>query len=378
MLPQDQCQIEILIFNYTINFKTNTMKKIILSIVTMSLFMFSCSNDDDITVSAPLGDYENGILIVGEGGFNTSGTVSFVSEDTGATTNDIYFDVNNEDVGSFFQSIGFNDDLAYLVVDNGTISIVNRYTFEKVGSITTGLSSPRYITFSNGKGYVSNWGDTSSDTDDYIAIIDLTTNTIDSTISVELGPEQLFAKGNKLFVSHKGAFGTNNIISVINVIDNSIETIILDDKPDEMIINNAGELIVLSEGDTLYDSNFNVIGHTNGSLNKIDINNNSVISTLSFTNGEHPSLMSYSNGTLYYVLNNKVYSVLDSDSILPTNSTIDLTVGFAYGMSVNNNKLYVNDANFSGQSELVIYDLGTATISSTHQVGLAASKVYFN
>lgn len=354
------------------------MKKIILSIVTLSLFMFSCSNDDDMTVSAPLGDYENGVLIVGEGGFNTSGTVSFVSEDTGATTNDIYFDVNNEEVGSFFQSIGFNGDLAYLVVDNGTISIVNRFTFEKTGSITTGLSSPRYITFANGKGYVSNWGDTSSDTDDFIAVVDLTTNTVDSTISVGLGPEQVLVNGNKLFVSHKGAFGINNIVSVINVIDASVETITLDDKPDEMIINNEGELVVLSEGATLFDANFNVIGHTDGSLNKINLSDNSIISSLSFTNGEHPSLMSYSNGTLYYALNNKVYSLLDSDSTLPTNSIIDLTVGFAYGMSVNDNKLYVNDANFSGQSELVIYDLSSFSEINSFQVGLAASKIYFN
>ena len=111
------------------------MKKIILSILTISLFTFSCSNDDDIAPSVPLGDYENGILVVGEGGFTTSGTVSFVSEDTGSTTNDIYFDVNNEDVGSFFQSIGFNGDQAYLVVDNGVISIVNRYTFEKMTEV---------------------------------------------------------------------------------------------------------------------------------------------------------------------------------------------------------------------------------------------------
>lgn len=354
------------------------MKKIILSILTISLFTFSCSNDDDIAPSVPLGDYENGILVVGEGGFTTSGTVSFVSEDTGSTTNDIYFDVNNEDVGSFFQSIGFNDDQAYLVVDNGVISIVNRYTFEKTGSISTGLSSPRYISFSNGKGYVSNWGDTGSDVDDYIAVINLSTNTVESTIPVGLGPEQLITVDNKLFVSHKGAFGINNIVSVIDLSNNAVDTITLDDKPDEMLINEDGDLIVLSEGATLYDQDFNIVGETDASLNKIDVSSNTVISSLNFTNGDHPSLMSYENGNLYYVLNNKVYTMTDSDQTLPANSILDLSVGFAYGMSINDSKLYVNDANFAGQSALVVFDLNTLTELETFTVGLAASKIYFN
>jgi YVTN family beta-propeller protein len=354
------------------------MKKIILSILTVSLFTFSCSSDDDIAPIVPLGDYENGILVVGEGGFTTSGTVSFVSEDTGSTINDIYFDVNNEDVGSFFQSIGFNGDQAYLVVDNGVISIVNRYTFEKTGSISTGLSSPRYISFSNGKGYVSNWGDTGSDVDDYIAVINLSTNTVESTIPVGLGPEQLITADNKLFVSHKGAFGINNIVSVIDLSNNAVDTITLDDKPDDMLINEDGDLIVLSEGATLYDQDFNIVGETDASLNKIDVSNNTVISSLNFTNGDHPNLMSYDNGNLYYVLNNKVYTMTDSDQTLPANSILDLNVGFAYGMSINDSKLYVNDANFAGQSALVVFDLNALTELETFTVGLAASKIYFN
>ena len=40
------------------------MKKIIYSVLTLSLFVFSCSNDDDSsTPSEPLGAYENGIIV---------------------------------------------------------------------------------------------------------------------------------------------------------------------------------------------------------------------------------------------------------------------------------------------------------------------------
>jgi hypothetical protein len=263
-------------------------------------------------------------------------------------------------------------------VDNGTITVANRYTMEKTGAITAGLSSPRYIAFSNGKGYASNWGDPNDTADDFIAVIDLVSNTVETTIPVSFGPEQVMASGNKLFVSHKGAYGINNLVSVINTNDNSVDTIALDDKPDEMIINNAGNLVVLSEGATLYDMDFNVIGHTGASLNTINISDNSVMSTLSFEESEHPSLMSYDNGTLYYVLANKVYSLTDSDVVLPSNSIIDLTVGYAYGMGVKDNSLYINDASFSGQSSFVVYDLNSLTMTNSFDVALAASKIYFN
>jgi hypothetical protein len=355
------------------------MKKNILSTIAIALLVFSCSNDDNMASSAPLGDYEDGILIVGEGGFTTSGTVSFVSNDLMTSENGVFFNVNTEEIGSFFQSIGFNDSLAYLVVDNGTITVANRYTMEKTGAITTGLSGPRYMAFSNGKGFVTNWGDTNVTTDDFVAVIDLASNTVEMTIPVDFGPEQLVASGNKLFVSHKGAFGINNVVSVINTNDYSVETIVLDDKPDEMVINNAGNLVVLSEGATLYNSDFSsIIGHTDASLNTINVSDNSVMSTLSFEESQHPSLMSYANGTLYYVLDNKVYSLTDSDTVLPTSSILDLTVGVAYGMAVKDNNLYINDADFLGQSTFLVYDLNSLTQTNSFDVALAASKIYFN
>ncbi|MDP5081520.1 MAG: cell surface protein [Winogradskyella sp.] len=354
------------------------MKKTILSTFALALLVCSCSNDDDMTPTVPLGDYENGIIIVGEGGFTTSGTISFVSDDLMTSENDVFFNINAEELGSFFQSIGFNDNLAYMVVDNGTITVANRYTMEKTGAITAGLASPRYMAFSNGKGFVSNWGDPNITTDDFIAVINLFSNTVETTIPVDFGPEQLVINGNKLFVSHKGAFGINNIVSVIDTNNNSVETIALDDKPDEMIINNAGNLIVLSEGATLYDIDFNVIGNTDASINTINVTDHTVISTLSFEAGQHPSLMSYENGVLYYVLDNKVYSLTDTDTALPSNAILNLTAGFAYGMAVKNNNLFISDASFSQQSTLQVYDLNALSLTESFTVALAASKIYFN
>ncbi|UKM64680.1 cell surface protein [Flavobacteriaceae bacterium GSB9] len=351
------------------------MKNIFLSIIAMSFLVFSCSEDNDDNLQSK-GDYENGILVSGEGG---PSSVSFISNDFLTIENGIYYNINNESLGVYLQSIGFNDDMAYIITDNAnTINVVNRYTFEKLGTITTDLSTPRYMAFANGKGYVTNWGDGMVATDDFIAVVDLATNSVESTIPVGEGPEQILVYGDKIYVSHKGGYSSNNIISVIDIASNNIETIIVNDNPDEMIIDNLGNLVVLCGGATEYDSNWNVVGHTEGSVTKIDLSNNTVISTLALENGVHPSLMDYDNGVLYYVASGNLFGLTDSDTALPSESVMPLTASYAYGMAVKDNTLYVTDASFTGQSDLIVYDLSSKSEIGTYKVGLGASKIYFN
>ena len=58
---------------------------------------------------------------------------------------------------------------------------------------------------------MTNWGDGTVATDDYLAIIDITTNTLNGqTIAVGEGPEKIIANGSTLYVAHKGGFGQNN------------------------------------------------------------------------------------------------------------------------------------------------------------------------
>ncbi|MGJ8550207.1 YncE family protein [Winogradskyella wichelsiae] len=348
------------------------MKKIILSIFAMSLLIVSCSEDNDDNISTePLGAYEDGIIVSGEG---DPSSISFISEDLMTSENQIYFNVNNEATGVYLQSLGFNDDDAYIVADAGTITAVNRYTFEKSATISTRLTTPRYIAFEDNTAYVSDWGDPNDATDDYIAVIDLTSNTVISTIPVSEGPEQILEESDKLYVSHKGGYGINNLISVINIADNTVETIAVNYVPDEMAINDEGDLVVLCEG----GASWSVVGETSAALVKIDLSDNSIISNLEFSAGEHPSLMAYEDGTTYYILNNEVFSLTDNATSLPTSSLFSITAAYAYGLSVNDNQLFVTDASFTENSTLLVYDLVSGAETNTFSVGVAASKIYFN
>ncbi|MDY8138894.1 YncE family protein [Aquimarina sp. 2201CG5-10] len=343
------------------------------------LFMTSCNDDDDNVLAPSLGDFENGILISHEGTFGgVTGTVSFVPNDLSQVQNDIYNVVNGEDLGVFQQSIGFYEDLAFIVVDNAnTIAVVNRYTFEKVTTITTGLSTPRYITFLNNKGYVTNWGDTASATDDFVAIVNLTDYTVEgTTISVSEGPEQILEKDGSLYVSHKGGFGRNNVVTIINGADNQTQEIEVGDKPDELILDSSGNVWVLSEGHTEYDNDFNIVSQTPGALVKINTTTKTIDTTIPFTGTDQPNRMTYSNGTIYYSLNEQIYAVSETSTALPTESIIS---GNFYGISVKDNKLYAVDAgDFASSGTMKVFDLSTNEETNSLTVGIVPAKIYFN
>lgn len=226
----------------------------------------------------------------------------------------------------------------------------------------------------NGKGYVTNWGDGFDTADDFVAVINLETNSVESTIPMAEGPEQMVVYADKLYISHKGGYGSNNIISVMDLETNVINSITVNDVPDDMFINSNRELVVLCEGKPAWTGN-----ETSASITKIDLSTDTVSNRFTFADGIHPAQMSYSSGNLYYQANNEVYVMSDSDAALPTASIINLGTITTYGMVVKADKLYVTDAkDYVSLSDLLVYDLNTNTKIHTFEVGLIASGIYFN
>ncbi|MDB4293424.1 YncE family protein, partial [Maribacter sp.] len=210
--------------------------------LALGVFITACDNDDNTIVSLPLGDYENGILITNEGPFNNgTGTVSFISDNLETQEAAIFNTVNNADLGNIVQSIGFADDKAYIIANvSNKITVVNRYTFEEIATIDTGLNNPRFFVEVNGKGYVTNWGDTADETDDFVALINLETNSVDGTIPVDFGPEELVANSSSIYVAHQGAFGQNNKVSVVDLATETVATTItVGDVPKAIMFDSA-------------------------------------------------------------------------------------------------------------------------------------------
>lgn len=335
---------------------------------------WSCSNDDE-EIHEPMGDYANGILVSNEGPFsNGTGTVTFISEDLSVVNNGIYKMTNDEDLGNVVQSIGFTENEAFIVANvSNKINVVNRYTFEKIASITDGLNNPRYFIEANGKGYVTNWGDTADETDDFVAIINLQNYTVEGTISVILGPEAILAKDNTVYVAHQGAWGQNNKVSVINTTSNElIKTLTVGDVPNSMQLDASGNLWVLASGKPAYTGD-----ETAGVLTKINTVTNEVDNNIQFETTQHPSSLNLDAGILYYRLGDTVFEQSLSATSLNMETVLE-GVSF-YTMVVNNGRLYGTDAgDYASNGTLTVYDLNTELTIKALTVGIIPGGIYFN
>lgn len=351
------------------------LKHVIISVWIIGFFV-SCSNDDgNGAINDPLGAYEDGILVSNEGPFgNGTGTVSFISSDLSVTENKIFRNVNNEDLGNVVHSIGFTEEEAFIVANvSNKINIVNRNTFQKMGSIDEGLENPRYFAAGNGKGYVTNWGDPTDNTDDFVAIIDLRNYTVEGVIPVDYGPEAILAKGNTIYVAHEGGYGHNNKVSVINTVTNEVMgTITVGDAPNSMELDNSGNLWVLASGKPSYTQD-----ETAGVLSKINTTTNTVTTNFRFEATQHPGILNIEDGDLYFYLGDTVYKQRVSATVLSMDPVLNATG--VYTMAINDGRLYTTDAgDFASDGTLTVYDLSSKEVIKTLTVGIIPGGIYFN
>lgn len=337
-------------------------------LLALSIITFSCSNDDTPTF---LGEFQDGYFVINEGPFQSgTGTITFVDKDGKATQN-IYKATNSEDLGNIVQSMTLHGDNAYIIVNNSNkIVVVNRYTFKKVTTIEgDDVKNPRFFEVVNGKGYVTNWGDRSKADDDFVAVIDLSSNKVSSTITVGEGPEKMVANGNTLYVALQGGGGRNNKVLAINTNNNTIEKTIEVTQTPNSLVNANGAIWVLSSGVPSWAGT-----ESGGALAKIV--NNAVSTTYNFETKEHPSALNYDNGKLYYKLGSKIYSASTSGEIKPeTNAKFD---GSYYGLVTRNGKLYATDAkDYASEGDLKIFDLSSGNLDATITTGIIPNGVVF-
>ncbi len=348
------------------------MKRLLFSALTV-LFFTACSSDDDNKGRNNVPDtFAKGIFVTNEGPFNNgSGNITFISEDYSTVAQNIFRNVNGKELGNIVQYMNFTGDNAYIVVSNShKIEIANRYTFESIDSITTGLENPRFfISVAGNKGYVSNWGDPNDNSDDYVSVMDLRTNTISATIPVDFGPERMVAANNKVYVAHQGGFGENNVISVIS--GNSVEsTITVGDVPNSMAVS-GNWLYVLCGGKPSYTGS-----ETAGSIVKIDLSTGLVSQSFSLSINQHPTSLTMEGANLFYNLDGKVHKVNTASIALPGEAIID---GNFYNLHAKDGKLYATDAkNFASKGDLIIYDLATNQKIQEFQTGIVPGSICFN
>lgn len=341
--------------------------KLLFLALASSILFVSCSDDDTKGPDMPLGAYDNGVLILNEGN-GSAGSISFVSTDLSTVEQDVFGSVNpGKGIGGYVQSIFFDGDRAF-IISNGSnkITVVNRYTFEFIATIDGGFKVPRYGVVENGKAFVTNLDTFSSLTDDFISVINLTTLQVENTIALNAIAEKITAENGKIYVAN-GSFGAGNSVTVINPLNNTIEsTIDVGISPNSMEEKN-GFLYVLCA---------NYVD--NSKLVKIKLATNETVLETTMTGLVNAQNLNIEGDKMYFTLNSAVYSDNLSATTISTTPLFTSMATTLYGFGVEDGKIFVGDAkDYASDGEVFIYNL-SGTLQKQFSVGLLPNGFYFN
>ncbi len=351
------------------------MKLTRLFLVALSATLFvSCSNNDDNS-NDPKGVYDNGVFILNEGNSN-GGSVSFLSDDQSTFTADVYSTVNGSDyVGTFLQSIFFDGDKAYIVANgSNVINVVNRYTFQLEAKIETGLKTPRYGVVKDGKAYVTNANTYSyanpetGNTDDFVAVIDLSTNKVESTIALNGTANQIELVGNKLYITEPY---DNDKLIIVNIATKKVETALLIGDSADTMEEKDGILYIIRSP---YGDRSEIL--------KVKLSDNSISKVILTADLDGAKNLDVYKNKIYFTAKTSVYAMDNTATVSPTKSIFEYTstsvYGKMYGFAVNNDKIYVADGgDFASNSKAYIYTL-TGTLEKELTVGVGPNGFYFN
>ncbi|WP_339654088.1 DUF5074 domain-containing protein [uncultured Salegentibacter sp.] len=350
------------------------ISKLLTMAVISGFFLNSCSSDDDNIdpqIEQPESTYADGLFVLNEGN-SGGGSVTFIDNDLQNVENEIYQEMNaDDDLGQYLQSIFFNDDYAY-IVSNGSnmITIVDRYTFEYVDRIDSGLLSPRYGVIENGKIYISNQGNYEApgvtEFDDFIAIIDLETLEVEKTIETNTVLEYIHEQDGMIYVQ-KAAFGGGNEIQVIDSnLDEIIKTIVTEETLNSFEIEN-GVLYALSSN----------------KLEKIDLTTGDLLVEIDINSeAGSASNLKIEDDLIYYTIGNSVFMMDENAEMAPEEAIFSYTsnsdYGVMYGFEVEDDRIYIADGgDFSSNSFIEIYTNNGELIENI-EVGVGPNGFYFN
>lgn len=347
-------------------------KKIVFLALTSAFFLTSCSNDDDNitgTTSEPLGIYEDGYFVLNEGGGSSAtNSIIYVSED-GTRTDDV-FRIENpdaEEMGIFIQNIFFDETRAFIVAGSGSVTVVDRYSFEYIATVSTDLESPRYGVVVDGKAYVTNNGDFGSTTDDFLTVIDLSDY---STSQILIGNylDRIAAVGTKVITTNN-AYGTEHSVSVVDTNTLSVTDI-------DLGAGNTSNSIAVENGDV-----YVLTG--SGKFMEIDLATNTIASTLDISASiTGPKNLNIDDDTVYFTSEASVYSFDLGDTTVSETPLLTYfstsSYGVMYGFAVNDDVIYIGDgADFSSNGTFYEYST-TGDLLSSNVAGVAPNGFYFN
>jgi len=317
--------------------------------------------------------YSNGYIVSHEGNFfgNNAG-ISYIDSNNNITNNVYSLANNGEVLGDILQSVYFNGDKSYLVLNNSNkVVIADRATFVKSATITSNVTQPRYTTVANGKIYTSNWG---TQTTQDVSVHDAATLAFITSIPLSQDPEEIITVNGKVYVN-KSSYRAGNSIEVINpATDTIVATITLSSGLQSIVAvgNDIFALCTGSAGTTVYKIN-TTTDTVAASIINASVMPPSDYDALKFT--AEGSKIFITGGTAVYSLNTDLATFSSTPAF-----TINAGTGYgnSYGFAAIDGKIFqANANNFAGNSTVNIYSQA-GTLSNTFTAMVAANNFYKN
>ena len=351
----------------------------LLPIACLSVVLFTaCRKGDKIVppVVTPVDSADNqspvsGFYLLNEGNMGSNkASLDYYDYRTGIYKKNIYASVNPNavkelgDVGNDIQVYG-NKLYAVINVSN-KVEVMDAITARRIGQID--ILNCRYITFANGKAYVSSYaGPVKLDPHapiGYVAEIDTATLQITNKVTVGYQPEEMAVVNGKLYVANSGGYRVPNYDSTVSVIDlatfKEIKKINVAINSEHVKADSAGDVYVTSRGDYYkIPSTLSVIDtKTDMIKKKFDLSASNLC-----ISGD----TAYVYGTIFSYLTSKwniSYSMINvkTEAVLPGNFITDGTeklIKMPYGVAVNpvNRDIFVTDAkNYVSFGTLYCFD----------------------
>ncbi|WP_428224672.1 YncE family protein [Flavobacterium sp.] len=325
------------------------MKLFKLSAVALfsALSIVSCTKDETVE-NVSLGAYENGFLVLNEGG-NKSGTVTYISNDLGTIKKDIYGAENNGDViGKYAQNIFYNANTAYIVAGGSNqVVVVDKNTFKTKTKITKDFVAPRYGVVVGDKAYVTNANTYSyanpatGNTDDYVAVINTTTNSVEKKIDLGITADRILAYNNTLYITEP--YNSTKLV-IVDLKDNSVDkSLEIGSGTNSMEIKN-GILYMLND---------------NG-LVSVNLSNNQLTTTVLGKDFAGAKNLDIEGDAFFFTVGTKAFRgnivnrSVDTKEIFNYTSTSQY--GAAYGFKVVGGNIFIADGgDFASEGKIFVY-----------------------
>jgi len=348
----------------------------ILCLLASAAMLSACKKEDEPQVEEPFfEDYATGAYVVNEGSFLASNASLTHVSSAGTVTNDVYYQANGVELGDVLQSFAVIGDRGYAVLNNSQkVEVVDLKTMENVGTIA-GLSYPRYMVSSgSNRAYVSNGSFAGT-----LEVVNTQTLEVTNSIAVGTGPNQVLAVNDEVWVCNEGGFGLDSTISVVNTATNSVVDVIeVEYRPADMVKDALGNVWVLCAGETYYDLNWSVSGHSPAYLVRIDAETHAILGGIQVgAVGDHPRQLEVSpDGTILFYENNGVYKYDILNGEMPGNLIVNAARS---GLSVHpstGNVWCASVSDFTNPSSVYEYS-PSGSMLKTYAAGIAANGVVF-